>query len=212
MKSFELHTMIHAEPERCFALSLAVDGHLGSMAGHGERAVSHPVPPNDTPWVSEPAVVLRDDGIRDGVSSGGHPTRLSGRRPSSPDLRETPASHLPSERRASWCPIRATVASMTVKLVVHYTQPDDAAAFDEHYLGVHGPLVDQIPGLQKWEGAKVAAAADGGELDLFRTAELYFEDMDALQAALGSEQGKQTAADYQEIAPPGSRMFIAAVD
>jgi hypothetical protein len=34
----------------------------------------------------------------------------------------------------------------------------------------------------------------------------------SVQAALGSEQGKATAADYQQIAPPGSRMFVAAVD
>jgi uncharacterized protein (TIGR02118 family) len=101
---------------------------------------------------------------------------------------------------------------MTVKLVVLYTQPDDGDAFDEHYLGVHGPLVDKIPGLQKWEGARFVAAADGGEQTYHRTAELYFADQAALEAALGSDEGKATAADYGRIAPPGSRMFIAAVD
>ncbi|MGN6609011.1 MAG: EthD family reductase [Jatrophihabitans sp.] len=101
---------------------------------------------------------------------------------------------------------------MTVKLVVLYTQPADAGDFDEHYLGVHGPLVDKVPGLQRWEGARFVAAADGGEQTYHRIAELWFEDMDALQAALGSAEGQATAGDYQQIAPPGSRMFIAAVD
>jgi uncharacterized protein (TIGR02118 family) len=101
---------------------------------------------------------------------------------------------------------------MTVKLVVLYTQPDDPDDFDKHYLGVHGPLVDGIPGLQKWEGARFVAAADGGESTYFRVAELYFADQAALEAALGSDEGKATAADYQQIAPPGSRMFIAALD
>jgi uncharacterized protein (TIGR02118 family) len=101
---------------------------------------------------------------------------------------------------------------MTVKLVVLYTQPDDAERFDEHYLGVHAPLVHDIPGLQRFEGARIAAAADGGEQTYFRIAELYFADQAGLQAALGSEQGKATAADYQQIAPPGSRMFVADVD
>ena len=101
---------------------------------------------------------------------------------------------------------------MTVKLVVLYTQPDDADRFDEHYLGVHGPLVEKIPGLERWEGARVVAAADGGEQTYHRIAELYFTDQAALQAALGSEEGRATAGDYQQIAPPGSRMFIAAVD
>jgi uncharacterized protein (TIGR02118 family) len=101
---------------------------------------------------------------------------------------------------------------MTVKLVVLYTQPDDKASFDEHYLGVHGPLVLKVPGLQKFEGARIEAAADGGEPTYHRVAELWFEDMDALQAGLASDEGKATAKDYGEIAPPGSRMFIAAVD
>ena len=33
-----------------------------------------------------------------------------------------------------------------------------------------------------------------------------------VEAALGPEQGTATAADYQQIAPPGSCMFVAAVD
>jgi uncharacterized protein (TIGR02118 family) len=101
---------------------------------------------------------------------------------------------------------------MTVKLVVLYTQPEDAEAFEEHYLGVHGPLVQKVPGLQRFEGARLGAAADGGELPYHRIAELYFEDQAALQAGLGSEEGKATAQDYQQMAPHGSRMFVATVD
>ncbi len=101
---------------------------------------------------------------------------------------------------------------MTVKLVVLYTQPEDPEAFDEHYLGVHAPLVDKIPGLQRFEGARIVAAPDGGEQTWFRIAELWFSDQDALGAALASPEGQATAADFQRIAPPGSRMFVTAVD
>lgn len=101
---------------------------------------------------------------------------------------------------------------MTIKLVVLYTQPDDADAFDEHYLSQHGPLVDKIPGLERWEGALFSAPADGGERPYHRIAELYFTDEDAMQAALASDEGKATAGDYQRIAPPGSRMLVARVD
>jgi uncharacterized protein (TIGR02118 family) len=66
--------------------------------------------------------------------------------------------------------------------------------------------------LQRFEGARIAAAADGGEQTYFRIAELYFADQEALDAAFGSEEGKATAADYQRIAPTGSRMFVAALD
>ena len=101
---------------------------------------------------------------------------------------------------------------MTVKLVVLYTQPDDAEAFDEHYLAVHGPLVEAVPGLVRWEAARFSAAADGSELTFHRMAELYFEDMESLQQALGTDESHATAQDYGRIAPPGSRMLIAAVD
>jgi uncharacterized protein (TIGR02118 family) len=95
---------------------------------------------------------------------------------------------------------------------VLYTQPDDGDAFDEHYLGVHAPLVDKIPGLERFEGARFVGAADGGAQTYHRIAELYFTDQSAMEAALASDEGKATAGDYQQIAPPGSRMFVAALD
>jgi uncharacterized protein (TIGR02118 family) len=101
---------------------------------------------------------------------------------------------------------------MPVKLVVLYTQPDDAEAFDRHYLDVHVPLAEKLPGLQRFEGARLVAAADGGEQTYFRIAELWFADQEALSTGLASPEGQATAADYQRIAPPGSRMFVAAVD
>ena len=101
---------------------------------------------------------------------------------------------------------------MTVKLVVLYTRPDDPGAFDEHYLSVHGPLVQQLPGLQRFETGKFVAALDGGEQTYYRVAELVFADQAGMDAAFGSPEGTSTAADYAQIAPPGSRMFVVATD
>jgi uncharacterized protein (TIGR02118 family) len=101
---------------------------------------------------------------------------------------------------------------LTVKLVVLYTQPDDADGFDAHYLGVHGPLVEQLPGLERWESARFVSALDGGDQTYHRIAELYFADQAALQAALSSDASQATAGDYRQMAPPGSRRFVAAVD
>jgi uncharacterized protein (TIGR02118 family) len=101
---------------------------------------------------------------------------------------------------------------MTVKLVVLYTQPADADEFDQHYLGVHVPLVSKVPGLLRAEYGRMVAAADAGELTYYRVAELYFADQQALGAGFASAEGKATAADYQQIAPPGSRMFVEALD
>lgn len=101
---------------------------------------------------------------------------------------------------------------MTVKLVVLYTTPADPAAFDEHYLGVHAPLAKAMPGLLAFESGRFAAAADGGDLTYYRVAELTFADQEALAAASSSPQGQKTVADYQQIAPEGSRMFVSVVD
>jgi len=101
---------------------------------------------------------------------------------------------------------------MTVKLVVLYTQPDDQAAFDEHYLSVHVPLVAKIPGLQRFESGTFTAALDGGEPTYHRIAELYFADQAAMDAAFGSAEGAATAQDFGQIAPPNSRMFIQEID
>lgn len=101
---------------------------------------------------------------------------------------------------------------MTVSLIVHYATPDDSAEFERHYLEVHAPLVERVPGLQSWSSARVVAAADGGDTSVYRIATLLFADQDALQTALATPEGRATAADYQQIAPAGSRMFIAAVD
>jgi len=101
---------------------------------------------------------------------------------------------------------------MTVKLVVLYTQPADPAAFDEHYLTVHAPLVRKIPGLQRFETGRITAALDGGEQTYYRTAELSFADQAAIEAALGSPEGAAAGQDYGQIAPPGSRMLIEHVD
>ena len=101
---------------------------------------------------------------------------------------------------------------MTVKLVVLYTQPDDPTAFDQHYTGTHMPLMDKLPGLQRAETGRLVTALDGGEQTYHRIAELYFADQAAMGAAFGSDEGKATAADYQSIAPPGSRMFVEVLD
>ena len=101
---------------------------------------------------------------------------------------------------------------MTVKLVVLYTQPDDAEGFDKHYFDTHMPLVHAMPGLDRAETGKFSVALDGGELPYYRYAELYFADDAAMGTAFGSPEGQATAADYGTIAPPGSRMFVANAD
>jgi uncharacterized protein (TIGR02118 family) len=101
---------------------------------------------------------------------------------------------------------------MTVKLVVLYTQPDDPDVFEHHYAGTHMPMVHKIPGLQRAESGRFIAEADGGEATFYRTASLYFADRAALDQALATQEAQAAAADYEKIAPPGSRMLVEDVD
>ena len=82
-----------------------------------------------------------------------------------------------------------------MKLTALYTTPSDPAAFEEHYLSKHAPLVDKIPGLVRQETSLGVGSPDGSPAAFFRQADLYFEDMDALGAGFASEQGRATAAD-----------------
>ncbi|HEX9032428.1 MAG TPA: EthD family reductase, partial [Streptosporangiaceae bacterium] len=98
------------------------------------------------------------------------------------------------------------------KLVVMYTHPENPEEWDQHYLGVHMPLATKMPGLDRTETGRVATALDGGDQTYYRITTLYFADDAALGSAFGSEEGQATAADYQGMAPAGSRMFIVNED
>ncbi len=102
-----------------------------------------------------------------------------------------------------------------MKLSVLYTPPTDPAAFEAHYLSVHAPMVDAIPGLVRQETSLVVGTPDGSAPAFYRTADLYFEDMDALGAGFASDQGKATAADAGALARrTGSTLtfLVCAVD
>lgn len=82
-----------------------------------------------------------------------------------------------------------------VKLTALYTQPSNPEGFEAHYLSKHGPMVDAIPGLLRQETCLGVGSPDGSPAAFYRQADLYFEDMEALSAGFGSDQGKATGAD-----------------
>jgi uncharacterized protein (TIGR02118 family) len=87
-----------------------------------------------------------------------------------------------------------------MKLTVLYTPPAQVEEFDAHYTSVHMPLVEQMPGLVRAETSVVVGMPDGSPAPYHRMAELYFESGDAMGEAFGSDVGKQTAKDAQELA------------
>jgi len=95
-----------------------------------------------------------------------------------------------------------------IKLTVLYAQPKDAAAFERYYIDIHTPIALKVKGLRRFEISKIAATADGSPSRYYRTADLYFDDMAAMQKALGSPEGRAAAADIANFASGGATMLI----
>ena len=99
-----------------------------------------------------------------------------------------------------------------VKAVVLYGPPEDPDAFERYYADTDTGLAKAIPGLQRFEAARGVATPDGSAVPYQRIAELTFEDMDALQAALGSEEGQAAVNDIPNFGTGGVTIFFAELD
>jgi uncharacterized protein (TIGR02118 family) len=98
---------------------------------------------------------------------------------------------------------------MTVKLTIVYGAPEDADGFDTHYRDVHMPIVERWPGVERTEVATITGGPGGSASPYHLITEIYFADNDALNAALGSDAGREAGKDFMQIAPPGSFMTVS---
>ncbi len=98
-----------------------------------------------------------------------------------------------------------------VKLQVFYGHPTDPAAFEAYYRDPHTPIALKVKGLRRFEINKVIGAPGGGQPAYYRTADLYFDDMDALTKALSSPEGQAAAADIANFATGGVTLVVADV-
>ena len=98
------------------------------------------------------------------------------------------------------------------KLVVLYPPPTDVQAFERRYRDEHVPMVmKQIPGLRKFVAAQVVGSPMG-PATFHRIAELYFDSVEALQAAMSSPGGQATGAHAVEISSGGAPIVLIAED
>lgn len=98
------------------------------------------------------------------------------------------------------------------KLIVLYPPPSDVATFERRYESEHAPMVmAKIPGLKKFVAAKVVASP-AGKAPYQRVAELYFDSMESLQAAIASPGGQATVAHAMEISTGGAPTVLIAED
>ena len=98
------------------------------------------------------------------------------------------------------------------KLIVLYPPPTDVTTFERRYRAEHAPMVMQkIPGLKKFVAAQVLGAPAGAPA-YQRVAELYFDSVESLQAAMGSAGGQEAVAHAIEISTGGAPEVLIAED
>lgn len=93
------------------------------------------------------------------------------------------------------------------KLIALYRKPADIAAFDKHYFGTHTALVKQYPGLRKLEITRITGAPIG-ETKYHVMCEMYFDNKEAMDAALASKEGRAVAKDLMSFAADIVTVFI----
>ncbi len=98
------------------------------------------------------------------------------------------------------------------RLVAIYKKPADVEAFEKHYFGTHIPLTKKLPGFRKYEVSSGPIAAVAGSSDIYLIGTVYFDDLEAMQKAFGSAEGRACAADRQIFAPDDTGVQIFAFD
>jgi uncharacterized protein (TIGR02118 family) len=89
------------------------------------------------------------------------------------------------------------------QLLIMYNQPANPAAFDDYYFGTHVPIFAQAPGIRAVTFSQGSVTKLVGTSDIYLVAEVTFDTMDDLQAALASEAGQAAVADFPNFAGAG---------
>lgn len=98
-----------------------------------------------------------------------------------------------------------------VQLTVLYGHPQDASTFDRYYSGPHAALVQKIPGLKGFVFTRPISLSQQETSPYYVIANLYFDSMAALQAALQSPEGQAAAGDMQNFATGGATLLVGEV-
>ena len=94
------------------------------------------------------------------------------------------------------------------RLLVLYNQPADPAIFDRYYYETHVPIAKRIPGLRSYTVSAAKPAMVAGSFSPHMIAELEFDSMPALQAAMASPEGQAAAADVANFAQAGVTLLV----
>jgi uncharacterized protein (TIGR02118 family) len=95
---------------------------------------------------------------------------------------------------------------MTYQLTALYHHPEDVAAFDRYYDGMHVPLAAKLPGLRSYSVSRPGLDGDGKQPPSYLIAVLTWDSVEAFEAAVSSAEGQATLADLPNFAGAGIDM------
>lgn len=100
------------------------------------------------------------------------------------------------------------------RIVAFHKRPPDPEAFVKYYRDVHIPIVRKIPGVRNIRWGKVLRTADGSPDPCWLISDVYFDNLDALETALGSPEMQEAFADVSNFIMDGNVqiMFCEAQD
>ena len=98
-----------------------------------------------------------------------------------------------------------------VKLTVLYGHPVGPEVFEEYYAKTHSPIAAQIQGVRRMELCKFVGTPDGGRAPYYRSAEVYFDDVEHMRSVLASPEAQRTVADIANFATGGVTIMVAEV-
>jgi len=97
-------------------------------------------------------------------------------------------------------------------LIAIYKKPADVEAFEKHYFETHIPLAKTMPGVRKYEVSLGPVSVLAGPADVHLIGTVYFDDLEAMQKAFASPEGRACAADRQLFAPDDTGVQIFVFD
>ena len=85
------------------------------------------------------------------------------------------------------------------KLIAYYKAPENKEEFEKKYFEEHLPLAKKMPGLVKCEVVKLKGLG-GADPRFFMQTDMYFENEEALNIAMSSEEGRAAAKNLMSFA------------
>ena len=97
-----------------------------------------------------------------------------------------------------------------VLVAIHKKPGMSREEFNRYWREVHAPLAEGMPGLRRYIINPAIEVSSRGEPPFDGLAELWFDDVGAMEAAFASPAGQETSADVAEFAQPDKMLFVVA--